>query len=332
MLRWTDTRDIFLTAALRAREARGLTRDILDRLLRARTEDEAARALSGTMYDDPDGRSEDIRTRLDRRRSDLYAFVTAHTAWDDLPRLIALPHDIHNLKIALKDALFDADNSDLMVPWGVLPPHVLSDVVRREAYGELPGPLADAAVRAIEDYFTHRQPALPDLVLDRAMHEAALSFCTALKQPVLYGYWTRRVDLANIRAFARRDRFDHPALLSRLFMPGGRLPPARFLSACSDPDPLIGEIEKDPDYAALGAALRSHPRALLALEREEDRVLTAFLDPHRFDIAGVTAVYVHVCAVERELTLLGMIMAAITHFLPRETLTERLSVLAGETA
>jgi vacuolar-type H+-ATPase subunit C/Vma6 len=329
-IRWTDNQDLFLTAVLRARESRGLSREILDRMLRARTVAEALEALKGTVYDHPEQPAVDVQDRLDRRREALYRFVAGHTAHRDLVRLIALPHDVHNLKIALKEALFGGDNTDLWVPWGSLSADALSDIVRREAYEALPDFLAAAVVEAIEGYFTDKRPARIDLALDRAMHAGALSLCARLKTPALTGYWVRRIDLANIRAFARRRAYDAPGLVSRLFIPGGRLLPEQFLAALSASDRLIAQLASDRDYGSMAEALDRFDRAPLALEREADRLLTVFLEPFQCAIGGVGAVYSHVCAVERELSLLSLVFAALQHHVPRELLDQRLPVLWGE--
>lgn len=320
---WGDHRDIFLTGHLRALEAKGVSREILNRLINARTVAEGLDCLKGTVY--AASESTNIRDILDERRQNLYRHIAAHTVQDDLVRLMALPYDYHNVKTGLKNVLHHTDHWELLVPWGSLPDHEIRRIFELEAYGRLPERMALAVAHAIERYFTLKKPAVTDLVMDRAMHGHALELCGRLGSHILAHHWKQRIDMANIRAFARRDLY--PDLTEDLFIPEGHLPLDVF---SGNMDRVMEALPGHREYEALADALAHAGEIPLALERDMDKILSESLALCRFLTWGVEAVYAHVYAVELEIRIVGMIFAALAGGMNRELLNQRLPGLFGE--
>lgn len=317
---WGDRGDIFLTGNLRAQEARGISREILNRILNAPSVPEALACLKGTIYASVD--SHDVQEILDGRRASLYQRIASHTVHRDLIRLVALPYDYHNLKTGLKNVLHNTDYWDLLTPWGVYSPREIREVFDTEDYGRLPESMEKGLIKAIERYFILKKPAVTDLVLDRAMHGHALDLCRSLDSDILANHWKQRIDMANLRAFARRDLY--PDLAGDLFIPGGNIAMEAFSGR---EDRAMETILGHKDYESLAQVIHDP----LPLERETERVLSQSLTLCRFLPWGVEAVYGHVYGVELEIRILGLAFAALATGMNRELLDQRLPVLFGET-
>lgn len=318
-----DTQDIFLTASLRSREVKGLSREVLNRLLRACTVAEGLECLKGTAYDD--GQARTLQGMLDNRRSGLLDHVVRYAAHNGLIRLIALPYDNHNVKTGLKNILHNTGHWDLLVPWGTLSVQTVREIFETESYERLPGPLEEAVGLAVERYFALKKPAVTDCVLDRAMYAYALDLCRGLNSRLLGHHVKQRIDMANVRAFARRDLY--PDLWDELFIPGGYFDHGLFAGPSSGVKDALNSVR---DYEALAGLLDREDRDLLALERETEQVLSAGLAPCRFMIRGVEAVYAHVYAVELEIFNVGLVFAALSIGMDRDLSDRRRPALIGD--
>lgn len=321
---WGEHRDIYLTGNLRALEAKGISREILNRLMNARSVADGLDCLKGTVYGSCE--SHDTEDILEYRRKTLYLHIAAHTDQEDLVRLMALPYDYHNLKTGLKNILHQTGHWDLMVPWGSISPREIREVFESESYDRLPGSMEKALILAIERYFSLKKPVVTDLVLDRAMHGHALDLCRSLNSGILTGHWRQRIDMANIRAFARKDLY--PDLMDDLFIPEGNLTMDLFSGSA---DRVSEALRGYTEYESLACAMFQTGKNPLALEREVDQVLSENLSLCRFLTWGVEAVYAHIYAVELEIRIVGLVFAALSSGMDRELLNLRLPSLFGET-
>jgi len=329
---WADINYIFLTGTVRAMEARGLTKDTLSRILKADSVREGLEILKNTIYFDY-YRERDFSDNYDDliawRRSALYDFIAPHIVHPALLQLMAVPYDYHNLKVCLKDRIYDRDNKDIMVPWGRIAVDELRDIFNNEAYNKLPEHMHRALEQAVEIYYSSKDPAVPDCALDRAMHGHALETAHELGSPVLARYWMMRIDLFNIMFLFRKNIYASHELVSQFFAGGGSIDISLFIEGLSDRNAVITVLDGYDEYKSVAAAAGAYDSGPLALEREADNALTAFLEEYRFLPWGIEAIYIHSCGVETELKILGLVFDCMAAGVDRGLLHQRLPRIFG---
>ena len=136
---------------------------------------------------------------------------------DDIWRMFALSHDIHNMKLAVKERRLGQPLDALALQGGNY-----SFITVRSA-----------AVRATDDVFKNKtltkglndalytKGATIDSILDKTYFSALLEFANRLKAPAIVEFITDRIDLFNVSAFLQAQTNDTPLFFEMVFSDQG---------------------------------------------------------------------------------------------------------------
>lgn len=182
---------LYLSAMLRAREARMLTRDRAERMIDAPSFDEAAKMLTDCGYKDMSGFSaKQVEQALAEHRAEIFAELARISPDAEPIEIFRMRYDYHNAKIVIKTESGGSDRSDLMSKSGRVNPEELKRSFTEEKYLSLPPVLADAMVEAKSALARSQNPQLADFILDRAYFSELLAasqklgsaFCAAMRR------------------------------------------------------------------------------------------------------------------------------------------------------
>jgi len=202
-----DTDYLAISARIRAMENGLLTRERMEQILEARTDDEAVKILQECGYPELDAtRPEEMDAAISAAREETLQDL-ADSAPD--PRYIdifKLKYDYHNVKVILKADAMGTSPDHMLVDLGRVSAADIKEAVRSGDYGDIPSRLAAAAAEAREVLDTTRDPQLSDIVLDRWCYVDMDDVAEATGSAFLHGYVKAQIDAANLRSLVRTIR------------------------------------------------------------------------------------------------------------------------------
>ena len=311
-----DTDYLTISARVRAMENRLVTRERMERMVEARSDDEAVKVLAECGYEElPALTNRGLDELLSAARAALYRELGGAVPDKRLVELFQMKYDYHNAKALVKGVAVGADADRLV-----------KEAFQRDSLREFTGPFRRAVVQARETLNGGNDPQLADFVLDRAYFAEMAETARAVGSPFLEGYVRLLIDAANLRSAVRCARMGKGSdFLSQVLLPGGNVE-AHVLTSGKGND-LAAVFRAGPlsDAAAAGAALTAPGSGeLTAFERLCDDAVMGYLAQARRIPFGEQAVVGYLYAREAEFTAIRTILSGRMAGLDADTIRERL--------
>ena len=327
MTKIKDTDYMTISTRIRAMENKLLTRERMERMLEAHTDDEAVKVLSECGYGEL---TELTHTALDallaQARAALYRELRSAVPDPGLVEVFQMKYDYHNAKVLVKAAAIGAEPDRMLMEGGRWSPARLRDAFQRDSLGDFSEPFRQAVLRARETLNAGNDPQRADFVLDRAYFQEMADTAKAVGSPFLQGYVRLLIDAANLRSAVRAARIGKgPDFLRQVLLPGGNVD-VSVLSSGRGAD-LAAVFRAGPlgEAAAAGAALTSPGSGeLTAFERLCDDAVMGYLAQARRIPFGEQAVVGYLYAREAEFTAIRTILSGRMAGLDSDTIRERL--------
>ena len=316
---------LYISAVLRAREPRMLSRERAERLLDAPSFADCAKTLADSGYEDMSQMSADeIDRALSRRRAAVFKELAGLLPDEKLIDVFRVRYDYHNAKVVLKSEAVGAEPLPLMSASGRIPPETMLNAYREERAVDLPGRLAEAMKAGKELLARTANPQLADFLLDKAYFAELQDLSEALDSGFIRRYVAALADATNLRSAVRTLRMGKNAdFLREALVPGGTVSEERILaSATGDALSALfgGELS---DAAALGAAA-AEGGPLTGFELACDNAVSKVLGDAKLVAYGEEPVVAYLAAVESEITAVRMILTGRLAGIEPQTIRERL--------
>lgn len=323
----TDQDYLSLSAMLKARETRFLTRDRMDRMLDAGSFSEAARSLVDCGYEDMSGmKAGEIDAALSRRRRDVLNELSRIVPQQAVVDVFRMKYDYHNAKVLIKAEGAGTDGARLLSESGRVSPEALTQAFREDDYRFVPLTLGKAMQEAKSALARTGNPQTADFILDRACFAELADAANGVGNDFLTGYVRLLADSANLRAAVRTVRMgrDQEFLLQAL-VPQGSVSAPRAAQAASGGESLAALYAATPlkTAAALGAEA-AKGGTMTRFELACDNAVTAYLRNARFKGFGPEAVVEYLALVESEITAVRMILSGLLSGIAPDVIRERL--------
>lgn len=322
-----DTDYLSISARIRAMENRLLNRERMERMLEARSNEEAAKVLTECGYGDfsiltPAA----LEEKLAAARGATYQDLRSALPDTNLIDVFRIKYDYHNIKVLLKSQAVGSDETRLMVEGGRYPANTLREAFYKEDFRDFSEVFRTAASKAKETLAASGDPQAADFVLDKAYFEEMNLTAKKMKSNFLLGYVRLSVDAANLRAAVRADRMDKGAdFLSQVLIPEGNVSEKAVASASASELATLFGRGPLAEAAELGATLTSMGSGhLTEFERLCDNALMDYLADARRIPFGEQVPVAYLFAKEAELTAIRIIMTGRMAGLDTETIRERL--------
>ena len=316
---------LYISAVLRAREPRMLSRERAERLLDAPSFADCAKTLADSGYEDMSQMSADeIDRALSRRRAAVFKELAGLLPDEKLIDVFRVRYDYHNAKVVLKSEAVGAEPLPLMSASGRIPPETMLNAYREERAVDLPGKLAEAMKAGKELLARTANPQLADFLLDKAYFAELQDLSEALDSGFIKRYVAALADATNLRSAVRTLRMGKNAdFLREALVPGGTVSEERILASATG-DALLalfgGELS---DAAALGAAA-AEGGPLTGFELACDNAVSKVLGDAKLVAYGEEPVVAYLAAVESEITAVRMILTGRLAGIEPQTIRERL--------
>lgn len=322
-----DTDYLSLSARIRAMENRLLTQERMERMLEARTGEEAAKVLAECGYGEL---SELTHASLDaliaEARGDLYRELRGAVPDVRLVEVFQMKYDYHNAKVLLKAQAVGGEADRLLAEGGRWSAAALKEAFQRDDLRDFTGLFRQALTQAQELLSAGGDPQLADFVLDRAYFEEMHAAAQESGSAFLQGYVALLTDATNLRSAVRAGRMGKGAeFLNQVLLPGGSVDPHTLATGKSGD--LAAAFRSGPlgEAAALGSALSTPGSGeLTAFERACDNAVMGYLTQARRVAFGEQAVVAYLYARESEFTAIRTILSGRMAGLEADTIRERL--------
>ncbi len=316
---------LFLSAALRAREPRMLSRDRAERMLDAPSFAECAKMLTDCGYEDMSGmNAAEIDRALSRSRAEIFRELALQPPARALVDFFRVKYDYHNAKVVLKAEATGSEPLPMMSESGRLAPEELLSAYREERSGDMPERLAKAMAEGKEILARTANPQLADFTMDRACFEELAAIAEGTGSEFLKDYVAVMADSTNLKSAVRTIRMGKTADFLRLaLVPGGRVDAERFAAAGGEGLPALFNGSILAEAASLGAAA-AEGGSMTDFERACDNAVMAFLRTAKLVSFGEEPVAAYLAAVENETTAVRMILTGMLAGIAPQTIRERL--------
>lgn len=317
---------LYISAILRAREPKMLSREKAERMLDAPSFEECAKSLTDCGYEDmSEMKAKEIEQALSDRRAAIYselAFLAPDAALIDVFRI---KYDYHNAKVILKSEAMGSDESGLLSASGRVEPKKLQAAYQEDRCRDLPGQLGAAMEQAKSILARTANPQLADFALDKAYFAELGDMAEKSGSSFLKGYVAILADSTNLRSAVRTLRMGKDAgYLREALVAGGSVSEERFAAAANG-EGLAALFSGTgmANAAALGAAAVDGG-TMTAFELACDNAVNAYLANAKLTAFGEEPVIAYLAAVENEITTVRMIMTGRLAGIEPEVIRERL--------
>ena len=303
-----DTDYLAISARIRAMETGLLTREKMEQILEARTDEEAMKLIQECGYPelratDPEALDAVLAAVREATLADL-----ADTAPD--PRYIdifKLKYDYHNVKAVLKADAMGTKPDHMLMDMGRISAADVKEAVRTGDWEKLPETLAAAAAEAKEVLDTTRDPQLADIVLDRWCYQ--------------------EMDAVNLRTLVRTIRMGkNETFLAGILFEGGAVSVDAILKVSAAKGAGLKELYQSTAFraAAEAGADALDGGALTAFEKLCDDAVSDYLSGAQFVPFGEAPLVAYLAARETEYTNLRILLIGRNMGLPAEVTRSRL--------
>lgn len=318
---------LYLSAMLRAREAKMLTREKAERMIDTASFDEAAKMLADCGYEDYSGmNAKQVDNALAERRAEIFAELARMSPNPETVEVFRMKYDYHNAKTLIKAEAAALEREDLLSSSGRVPVQTLIKSFTEEKFTGVPPVLADAIVQAKSVLARTANPQLADFALDKAYFTELLKAARELDSDFLTGYARILIDSANLRSAVRTMRMGKDLdFLKLALVPSGGIDAGRIAASSSSGETLAALFINTllAEAAALGAEAAKGGR-MTDFELACDNAVTAYLTRARLVAFGEAPVIAYLAAVEGEITAVRMILTGFLAGIAPDTIRERL--------
>lgn len=327
MAKIRDTDYLSLSARVHAMEVSLLSRERMERMLDARTDEEAVKVLSECGYAElsrvtPEG----VDRILADRREALLRELEGALPDPRFLEVFKVKYDYHNLKTLLKAEALGREHDRLLVDAGRVPAAALKERLSGASQRGLPDALEKAVREAREVLHATGDPQRLDFALDRAYFTEMASLARDTGSDYLKGYVAILVDAANLRCLVRALRMGKGAdFLKGVLFPGGKVGERGILTVAANGGGLT-ELYASTSLRAAAEVGASAVRGggLTAFEKACDDAVTHYLAGAKYVPFGEAPVIGYLAAVDSELTNLRIILSGRMAGLDGDTIRERL--------
>ena len=320
-----DTDYLVISARVKAMESGLLTRERMEQVLEAKSNEDAVKILQECGYPeldpaDPAAMDAALSAAREETLKDL-----ADGAPD--PRYIdsfKLKYDYHNVKALLKAEAMGTDADSMLMDLGRVPVAELKEAVQLDA---LPAILAEAVTEAREVLNTTQDPQLSDIVLDRWCYRDLAEVAKSTGSAFLEGYVQTQIDAANLRTLVRTLRMGKgPEFLRGVLLEGGELSADQLLEVSANRGAGLTELYGPTRFqkAAEVAAEAVKGGSLTEFEKLCDDAVSDYLADAQFVPFGEAPLVGYLAARETEYTNLRILLMGRGAGLPAEVIRSRL--------
>ena len=327
----SNDRYAYAVGRVRAMETRLLDRGKIDRMVEAKSADEALKVLGESEYAEylaDLGSVHQFEKVLDAELRRVYLELRKIAPEPELIGLFAYKFDYHNIKVLFKANKLGEKRDELLVPdVGNISLAEMTRAVSDDDFRNLPPRMRQAAEKLSEQFRLEADPQLVDLLFDRAMYEDMVETVDKFGSPFLKGYFTSLIDLINIRTYIRVRRTNRPKdFLELALLPAGDVNMAKLVQLMEPLEVLVDRLAFSRYAQVVEEGIQTYQKTetLTRYEKLSDDFLINYIKKAKYVVFGPEPLVGYLLAKENEMKMIRIIMVGKINQLPVEEIKERL--------
>ena len=326
-----DYRMLFTVALVRALDTRRLTPAQGDMLANSGSMDNFINILRDTGYRvflETVGDIPYLQEMGRWRRDLLYDLVFRFSFDHDLASLLTAEYDFHNIKMLLREKLFNLSIQEQGAGWGKMGLDFMREVFAGEEYHLLPGEMEEAVREGIEAYYIQKDIMAMDAAIDNYCYKAMAVYGKNINSYFIRDHLVFRTDRENIRTVLRAlRRGENKNVVFQCMIDSSKLPPHMLVESAFGEKGDLNSVLREAGYGQLTAAVEKYNENPYILEKTLAEIDGMLLRETDYQINGGEPLYAYVLRVEHELSVLGAMGAMTMGKIDPETIRNRVPQL-----
>jgi len=326
-----DTQYAYSVSRIRAIERKLLDKGKLDRMVEAKSPEEALKVLQDADYGNRDSDALNIyeyENLLKDENKKVYSLLKEIAPEPDVFDLFLISNDYHNIKVLLKSE-FSGQNSDsLLIESGSIPADKLKAMVMDRNFTGMPAIMRTAVEECIHTYNKTLDPQVIDIILDKASFKQMKQISLISGNTFIKDLVTLFIDLANIKIFLRVKALNKPwDFLQKVLIPDGSISSTVFTENLDNPlDSFIDALKFTSlgDFLEEGIESFKTTGSLTKFEKLSDNLIINYVKKSKYISLGIEPLVGYLMAKEIEIKNARIIMVGKINNISNEVIRERL--------
>lgn len=323
----SNTDYLYATARIRSIEVGLLNDERMERMLLAKTNDEALKVLIECGYGDVHLSSlSEIESVILSQRLKAYELLNTMSVDKNLSDVLKIKYDYHNIKVIVK--AMDNKYAHLFIASGRIDPEQLDTIIRESDFSKFNPIMSKAVMEAKEILARTKNPQLSDFILDHASFSEMKVTAEKTGNKFIIGYVKLLIDVNNLRAFIRCYRMNKGSdLLKHAVFEGGDIDVSTLINAIDDAGFKAEGIYAMTDLqnaATVGESALRSDNPLTFFEKVCDDVIMEYLKKAKYIPYGEEPIFAYLAAKEAEFSAVRAILSGRFSNVSTDIIRERL--------
>lgn len=325
-----ETDYLFSTARVRSVERYMLTRERVQRMVDARTVEDALRILDDIGYGH--GNEEinpvDFEELLTEEHKKSYDFITSIAPELKYFNIFLYPYDYHNLKVIMKSEYLGIDASNALINTGSIDLKVLKYAVNERNFSELTENMEKGLKEIIDSFPKTKDPQIIDIILDKYCYADMLEGARLTKSEFIIAYVKMQIDAINIKTYVRLRKMNKSwDFFTKVYLQGGNIDQQVFIKNYDEAFEKFADKLSVYDFKEVfleGTEVLEETGKFTSLEKLLDNKLIEYIKSAKYIPYGIEPLAAYLLAKDNEIKIARIILAGKTAGISPELIRERL--------
>ncbi|NLB33167.1 MAG: V-type ATP synthase subunit C [Tissierellia bacterium] len=329
MAKIKDTDYLFSTARVRSVEKNMLTRERAEKMIDAKTTEDALRVLDDCYYGSGDAINvDDYEILLTEEHKKTYDFITSIAPELDYFKMFLYPYDYHNLKVIMKSEYLGIEASNILINTGSIDVKNLKYSVKERDFLALTENMGNALKEIIEDFPKTNDPQIIDIILDKYCYDEMLKSAKSTNNQFIIDYVRMQIDAINIKSYVRLKKMNKSwDFFTKIFLDGGKIYEQIFIKNFDDPFDKFAENLLAYDFKEVfieGTEALQETNKFTILEKLLDNKIIEHIKYAKYVPFGIEPLVGYLIGKDNEIKIARIILAGKTAGISPELIKERL--------
>ena len=315
-------------------ETRLLSQDKINRMIESNDVEEALRLLNESEYSDSFKGvlvSADYEKILSNELIRIYDLMRDVSADPVVVDLLALKYDYHNMKVMVKEKIYEKDLSDLYISVSVLASDFMKEAYITQDFSQISKEFKTAIDAVEEDFKESSDPQRIDFIFDEYYFKHLYNMAKSTKTELFVNYVQDMIDFTNVASLIRLKKQNKDIEFCKdVILENGNIKKDDILAAFNDSiDDMMDRFKDSKISNSLIKGLDSYKEtsSLSILEKYKDDYLMDLNKASKYINIGPEPIFSYIVAKETEIKTLRIILVAKLNNLSPDVIRERVREL-----
>jgi len=323
-----ETDYLFSTARVRSVEKNMLNRERVQKMVDAKTVEDALRVLDDIGYGFGSTNASRYEELLTDEHKKVYDFITSIAPELEHFNMFLYPYDYHNLKVLMKSEYLGTEYNDALVDTGSIDLKVLKYAIKERDFSQLTEDMGEALGEIIDTFPRIKDPQFIDIVLDKYCYREMLKAAEDTKSDFIIDYVKLLIDSINIKTYVRLRKMKKSwDFFNKVYLAGGNIPGQIFIKNFDESYDKFAEHLSIYDFKEIfleGTEALQLTGKFTTLEKLLDNRIVEHIKKAKYIPYGIEPLAGYLLAKDNEIKIARIILAGKIAGISPELIRERL--------